>query len=185
MRYREASREDAAAIADLHAESWRDGAQGQVISDDFVTGPLYDDRRAVWVERMSSPPPNQYVILAEEDAELVGFACAYGADDQRWGTLLDNLHVRSDRRGDGVGQRLLVAIVEWCCVNYPNAGLYLWVLERNVRARRLYERLGAADEGGDVWHAPGGGSAPCRRYAWTSEGMAAIPSLARTRIAEA
>ena len=57
-------------------------------------GPVFEDRRIVWEKRLAEPPANQFVVLAEEEGDGVGFACAYGRDDPRWGTLLDNIHVR-------------------------------------------------------------------------------------------
>jgi GNAT superfamily N-acetyltransferase len=168
VRYREARYEDARAIARLHAESWRVAYRG-AYRDEFLDGGVEQDRIDVWEQRLSAPAPNQLVVLAEEeDARLVGFACAYGADDARWGTLLDNLHVRRDRHRSGTGTRLVSEVATWCRARYPDCGLYLWVLERNDQARRFYERLGATDRGGELSVPPGGGQVQSRRYAWTA-----------------
>jgi len=39
---------------------------------------------------LSTPSANQFVILAEEEGVVVGFASAYGRDDDQWSSLLDN-----------------------------------------------------------------------------------------------
>jgi GNAT superfamily N-acetyltransferase len=166
MRCREATHDDLMAIATLHAESWRIHYRG-AYRDDFLDGDVVRDRIAVWTSRLSAPARNQFVIVAEEAASIVGFACAYGREDPRWGTLLDNIHVRPDHHRQGIGARLLAAVVTWCRANYPDCGLYLWVLARNASARRFYERLGATDRGGGVFVPPGGGRIDSRRYAWT------------------
>ena len=136
---------------------------------------MYEERRRVWTERLERPAPNQLVLLAAEGERLVGFACAYGADDPTWGTLLDNLHVRREHQSQGVGERLVAEVTAWCRASYPHCGLHLWVLEQNVRARRFYRRLGASDCGGELSVPAGGGQIHSSRYAWS-----VLPALPRT-----
>ncbi len=167
---------DAGAIAELHAASWR-ATFGNVLSEEY-RGRLLEDRRAIWRERMSAPLANQFVVIAEEDGRLAGFACAYGDDDPRWGTLLDNLHIGGDWQGRGLGRSLMVNVAGWCTAEYPESGLYLLVLEQNTRARAFYEELGATDVGGETWVPPGFLDAPSRRYAWTKERVATISGRA-------
>jgi GNAT superfamily N-acetyltransferase len=156
MRFREAARADAIGIAKLHAASWRANYRG-AYSDEYLDGNVVEERLRVWEERMSTPAPNQFVVLAEEDDDLIGFACAYGGHDETWGSLLDNIHVRPGHQSHGVGARLVAEVAAWCRANYSNCGLYLWVLEQNVRAQRFYKRLGAIDQGGRFSEPPGGG----------------------------
>ena len=101
LNFREAVREDAPAIAKLHADSWRVTYRGSY-RDEFLDGPVFQDRLDVWNQRMSSPVTNQFVLLAEDNDGLVGFACAYGGDSEQWGSLLDNLHVRRQQHRHGV-----------------------------------------------------------------------------------
>jgi GNAT superfamily N-acetyltransferase len=164
---REATAADARAIAKLHAESWRLHYRG-AYSDDYLDHAVFEERDAAWRERFSTPAENQFVVVAEDDGELVGFACAFGGDDERWGTLLDNIHVRAERQGTGVGARLVAEVVAWCRARYPDRGLYLWVLGQNVRAQGFYGRLGARDVGSElkVPSVGGGEARPVHRYAW-------------------
>lgn len=165
-RFREATEADATAIAALHAESWRAHYRG-AYRDEYLDGDVVGDRRRVWEERLSAPAPNQFVVLAEESGDLIGFACVYGEDDETWGSLLDNIHVRPGHQGRGVGAGLLAEVAAWCRANYADCGLYLWVLEQNREAQRFYQRLGASDRGGEVSEPPGGGQIHGRRYVWT------------------
>ena len=80
LEFRAARIADAASIAALHAKSWLD-TFGDVLSDEYRSGPIFADRSAVWQERMSAPPANQLVIVAAEGGRLAAFACAYGDDD--------------------------------------------------------------------------------------------------------
>ena len=179
-RYRRATHDDVRAIAALHAESWRHAYRG-ALRDAFLDGDIEQDRIIVWEGRLAAPAANQLVVVAEDDAGITGFACAYGRDDPRWGTLLDNIHVRRARHGQGTGRRLLSEVATWCRATCPEVGLYLWVLGQNNQARRFYEHLGASDRQGDVWLPPGGGEVPRRRYAWSSDDVALLQSGERDR----
>jgi len=161
------------AVAALHAESWRVHYRG-AYRDEYLDGDVAADRLRVWEERLATPAPNQYVVLAEEDDLLLGFACAYGRDDGTWGSLLDNVHVRPAHQRRGVGAALLAEVAAWCRAKYPDCGLYLWVLQENHRAQRFYQRLGASDHGGELSEPPGGGQIHGRRYAWKT-----VPDLPR------
>jgi len=167
--YRAATYEDRVTIAALHADSWRVTYRG-VYRDEFLDRDVLQDRIGVWEGRLSAPLENQFVVVAEEEGHLVGFACAYGRDDERWGTLLDNIHVRRERHRQGTGTRLVSEVARWCRANYADCGLYLWVVAQNHQARRFYERLGATDRGGELRAPSAGGGEPrdVRRYAWTT-----------------
>lgn len=56
VRYRQATPDDAPAIALLHAESWRMHYRG-AYADDYLDGPVYDERAAVWHSRWTALPP--------------------------------------------------------------------------------------------------------------------------------
>lgn len=170
MRVRVATPADAHAIAALHAESWRATYRG-ALRDDYLDGDVLAERRTTWDDRFAAPAANQYVLVAEDGDALVGFACAYACDDERWGTQLDNLHVRPARHGAGIGAGLVRALAAWCAATHAATGLYLWVVDTNQGARRFYEALGARDVGGDVWVPPDGTRVPVRRYAWSAEAV--------------
>jgi len=177
MRFREATHDDIQFVAELHTASWRENFRG-AFSDEYLNGPVVDDRLRTWTERLTEPTPDQYVVIAEDDAGLaLGFACAFGAEDERWGTFLDNLHVRRDRFALGIGKQLMSAVAEWSIRDYPECGMHLLVLESNGRARLFYERLGAFDAEDSLTFDSPGGPVRSRRYAWTAEALAAIPSL--------
>jgi GNAT superfamily N-acetyltransferase len=177
MRYREATSDDTEAVARLHAESWSANYRGAA-SDEFLDGPVFEDRRTAWTERLSAPNPDQFVILAEESRDLLGFACAYGNEDVVRGTYFDNFHVRAEYQGRGIGRELFAGAVAWSVDRYPHSGMYLLVLAQNDRARRFYEKHGATDAETATWEPPGGGVAESRIYTWTNDQLAQIRSQA-------
>jgi GNAT superfamily N-acetyltransferase len=165
VRCRPATLDDAPAIAALHAASWRVAYRG-ALRDAYLDGDVDAERLQVWTERLGTPTANQYVLVAEDADRVDGFACAFGEDDARFGTQVDNLHVRREQQGRGTGRRLLADVAAWCTTRFPSSGLYLWVLEQNAPARAFYERLGGTAEDTSDWAPPGGGVVLLRRYVW-------------------
>lgn len=175
MTYREVTSNDATAIAALHAKSWRHAYRG-ILRDDFLDGDVFQNRTDVWEQRLASPPANQYVLVAIENQRIEGFVCVQGGEDARWGSLIDNLHVARALKGKGIGTTLVKAAAAWIQKNCPAAGMYLWVYEANVAARRFYESLGASNAELVVKENPGGGFANSFRYVWDIEKMSSLLS---------
>lgn len=165
ITYRKATATDAQAIAALHTLSWQQSYRG-IWSDAFLDGPVADNRRQTWQERLTYPTPNQYIVVAERAGGLCGFACAYANNHPTWGTLLDNLHVRKEYKGQGIGTHLLNTVAEYAHQQRPNRGFYLWVLAQNTPARRFYESLGAIDQEVVEHENPDGTFSDCHRYVW-------------------
>ncbi len=173
MKIRPAVAADIPAIARLHAESWRVAYRG-MLQDDYLDKTIFGERLALWEERFRAPAANQYVVVAQMDGTITGFACVYGAEDARWGSFLDNLHVLPGQKRQGIGTALMRDVAAWSLRSWPTAGLYLWVLESNTSAIRFYEMLGGTCVGEGIWTPPDGGEYRKLRYAWDSlEGLAA------------
>lgn len=165
IEYRQAQLRDAEAVASLHARSWRQNFRGE-FTDAFLDGDLPGERLRVWRERLLHPPENQFVQVALDGANLVGFVCAYGAQDPRWGSFIDNLHVVDAAKRSGIGRSLMRQAGAWLVSLYADVGVYLLVLESNSAARRFYERLGATNAGGFTTETHGGALVRSCRYIW-------------------
>ena len=165
MPYREATSNDIDQIAALHTQSWRQTYRG-ILRDDYLDGDILQDRLAVWTNRLNSPAPNQFMVVAVENDQIQGFVCVFGDDHPQWGSLVDNLHVNQAVKGQGIGKSLMQAAAEWVRRHQQHPGVYLWVYEDNRSARRFYEKLGAENAEMHVKENPGGGSANTYRYVW-------------------
>ena len=77
-----------------------------------------------------------------------------------------NGYIGAFRKGrNDVGTRLVAETAAWLEERGYTSGLYLWVLEANVAARRFCDSLGGRLAGSGVSH-EGGGAAPSLRYSW-------------------
>lgn len=139
-RVRPADVRDAAAVAALHAESWRRHYRG-AYSASYLDGDLDGERQTVWSERLENPN-GAVTVVADDRGEVVGFAHTVRDHDPRWGSLLENLHVVPARHRLGVGRQLMAASAQAMLERSHSPALHLWVLEQNITAQRFYLALG-------------------------------------------
>jgi ribosomal protein S18 acetylase RimI-like enzyme len=137
---RDATLNDAAAIARVHVSSWRSTYRG-MLPDDFLaslseTG--YAERwKRVIAERTSK------VYVAEEGTEVVGFASGgrERAGETGYEGELYAIYVLDSAQRRGFGRELVRATV----AGLRELGLgdmIIWVLRDNQPARAFYEGLG-------------------------------------------
>lgn len=138
---------DAEALTHLHLDCWDDAYTG------LIPQQVLDARRANVAERVdrwrSILEQNANTLVAETTEGLVGFVSSGPVrDEDLSGLELWALYARARVWGQGVGHQLLLAAIG----EQPAS---LWVLERNDRAIRFYERHGFARDG-HVEEAPEG-----------------------------
>ncbi len=138
---RPARLEDAPVIAAIHADNWRRHYRG-AYSDAYLDGDLDGERAREWTRRLEQGDLDAFTLVAEREGRGVGFVhVKLGADD-RWGALVDNLHVGEGHRGDGIGTRLLLSAARVLLERTPSAGVWLTVQEQNVAAQSFYRARG-------------------------------------------
>src|SRR5882757_8987456 len=170
-QFRVGGSEDAESVALLHADSWRRHYRG-AYADAFLDGDLVADRRSVWSARLAAPDANSTTLVAEDDRGLAGFVHVVFDHDDRWGSLIDNLHVAADRRRTGLGTALLARAAQAVTARATGPALYLWVLEQNTSAQRFYEAAGGTPVEKAPTPPPGGvparlnGSPARLRFTW-------------------
>jgi ribosomal protein S18 acetylase RimI-like enzyme len=166
MIIRPATEEDVVPIAALHVASWRD-AYAQILAPEFLSGGIEAERLAVWSQRLRDRPATQLVNVACDSTGLMqGFVCGYCDFDPVWGSLIDNLHVRPQTRGQGIGERLLRDAARQLAGRASSPGLHLWVFEANVAGLRFYRRLGGNVVERDNSSNPAAGGKAVLRVHW-------------------
>jgi ribosomal protein S18 acetylase RimI-like enzyme len=166
VQYVDATHRDADSIASLHADSWRRHYRGAYL-DAYLDGDVGTDRQGMWRSRLADPAQGEITVVARRDGEILGFAHTIVDADPLWGSLLENLHVRSDLKRNGVGSRLLSETAERLVRLRPAGSLHLWVLRQNTAAQAFYTARGGSRVETDLRGPfPGGGHALGHRYHW-------------------
>lgn len=132
-RIRPATVLDAAALAAVHQQAWRE------TYGDRVPAEVYAERDAVleseWATRLADPGAT-HTWIAERDGEAVGLASARATGPGQVRPLeLTLLYVLAAEQGRRTGRHLLRLSV-------GDAPCLLWVVEDNDRAVDFYRRRG-------------------------------------------
>jgi ribosomal protein S18 acetylase RimI-like enzyme len=144
MRIESARPEDYDAICAVIAEG--DAAHREQLPDVFCekSGPIRP--RDFLVQRMQRPEST--ILVALEDADIVGvLEVVMKAPQSRDGhvarrvALIDNVVVRADHRGRGLGSMLIARAESWA-IEQGATAIELNVWATNTSAKRLYESLG-------------------------------------------
>jgi ribosomal protein S18 acetylase RimI-like enzyme len=166
VQYLDATGRHADAIAHLHAESWRRHYRGAYL-DAYLDGDVVAERRDVWQSRLADSPEGQFTVVATSDDEILGFAHTILDEDRRWGSLLENLHVRNELKRSGIGSCLLSETALRLLRVRPGGSLHLWVLDQNTAAQAFYRARGGRRVETELRGPfPGGGHALGHRYYW-------------------
>jgi GNAT superfamily N-acetyltransferase len=167
LLFRIANQTDFETIVVLHANSWKRAYRG-IYTDYYLDHEVENDRRQVWQERLFVNPQNQHVIIAEFDNVPCGFVSIFPNEDQQYGSLIDNLHVKFDFQNMGIGRKLLKEAARWIFTNHKSYKMYLWVLEKNIAAYQFYIRLGALNVETKSYFAPDNSYQNVHRMVWNS-----------------
>ncbi len=170
---------DATAMAHVHVLAWRVGYRGIVPAAHLASlDPVA--RAEAWQELLARAEagdgqpvgPGTSIsipVVADLDGRLVGIA-SYGPYRSAGGTKpaalseLWMLNVHPEAWGTGVARALIDHVEERLRVDRPEPTAALWVLERNARGRRFYEKAGWAPDGATITETIGGADLVEVRY---------------------
>jgi GNAT superfamily N-acetyltransferase len=158
-------------MAALHVRAWRATYAG-ILSDAFLAGLTVEEREARWRHSVTDPeraPAERVILVAEVGGVLSGFAAAGHArgDDEFGMGELYAINVDPPAWGQGAGRALLAAATAWLDARFATS--ILWVVDRNSRARALYERAGWAPDGATKIEVYDGASVDNLRYRRAAE----------------
>ncbi len=137
---RKASPGDAAVIAHIYTETWRDTYAGMI--PDRVLLSMSDRRHSTqWARSLSGS--RELAMVAEDDGNgIIGFGSCGPVKEQKLGAAgeIYTLYVLPDFQGLGFGKRLLAALFQ-SLVDTGQDSALIWVLAPNP-ARFFYQAMG-------------------------------------------
>lgn len=145
---RAARPEDAAGIARVHVESWRE-TYGDVVPADYLHNLSIPKRTAVWQEALANAEKAAGLYVVESSGIIDGFASFGPARDTGFKAEfgyqgeLYALYLMQRAQGRGLGRKLFEA-AQNCLKSLGSKGMYLWVLRDN-RTLNFYEHLGGRE----------------------------------------
>ncbi len=148
MHIRNATKKDAQHIAKIHVEAWCSGYR-EIVPDEYLASLSVKEKTLQWNKALSKKGPGINLVIIHNDA-ISGF-CVYGPardDDlskENAGELVA-LNISPDCWGKGLGTELIRQVIK-SGHNNQWRSLYLWVLKKNIRARKLYESMNFSIEG--------------------------------------
>jgi ribosomal protein S18 acetylase RimI-like enzyme len=147
---------DAAAIAAVHVEAWRETYVG-IVPLQVLAGLSVDRRTDIWRRLLTDPTAfsSSAVFVAESEGTVVGFGCcgmqrAESLNAQGYDGEICSIYVLRAFQRCGLGAALMSAMGAELQHRRLQAAS-LWVLPENEGARRFYEKLGG-DIVGDKKH---------------------------------
>ncbi len=139
---RKASPGDAAVIAQIYTETWRDTYAGMI--PDRVLLSMSDRRHtALWTRNLRNSRCRELAMVAEDDANgIIGFGSCGPVKEHQLGAAgeIYTLYVLPDFQGLGLGKRLLAALFQTLVEKGRDSAL-IWVLAPNP-ARFFYQAMG-------------------------------------------
>ncbi len=134
-------------MAKVHIVSWR-GTYPGLLPEPMLARLSIADEAIRWQRVLDRPRAwgGTIAFVAEQENEIVGYGSCGG---QRTGPLRDagftgevgELYVLRSAQRQGAGAGLMMAMAD-ALADRGHRALSLWVLERNMAARRFYESLG-------------------------------------------
>jgi GNAT superfamily N-acetyltransferase len=167
LSIRSAGPADAQAVASLHTASWRT-AYRSILSEAYLAD-AHVERARHWQARMAAwNPARSFLAVAERNGEALGFACVMADAEPAHGALLDNLHVRPDAKGSGIGRKLLARAGAWVAATLPGTAMHLTVYLANEGAVGFYRRMGGIAGTPFDYRSPDGAAHPILRFVWAA-----------------
>jgi ribosomal protein S18 acetylase RimI-like enzyme len=136
---RDATAEDAEAIARVHSAAWRDTYEGMLPAA-VIAGFEYKRVLPRWRERLPATSPQSILVWSNP---VAGYAYSGPArdEDPDYAGEVYAIYVAPERKREGGGRALMAASAE----SLATAGMtsmLVWVHRENHGARRFYEALG-------------------------------------------
>lgn len=146
LKIRRANKDDAAEIANVHLNSWREAYEG-ILAKDFLDDLPMTFKRRMQMWKQVTDDERKIVFVAEGKMGIVGFSLFEAARDISMPGYIEigAIYLLEKFKGKGVGATLLsLGMQESVKKGFSKA--YCWVIDKNPTIE-FYERSGAAFNG--------------------------------------
>lgn len=138
---REATQDDAQALAYIQTESWKSAFRGILSDEDLSRRTDVQKTEAMYERVLSNPAMHFTVETVDEKPHCIAVWSRSRADLGKTAAELICIHSLPDKWRRGYGSRMM----EHVLTEIKEAGyteVILWVFEQNTRARGFYEKHG-------------------------------------------
>lgn len=146
---RRAAVKDAAAIAEVHVQCWREAYEGLIPERVLATLDV-DARRHLWRRTIKHKGYDTFICIDGIDA-VVGFACSGSvrAVPKTFDGEIRAIYLLEEAQGFGMGRELMRHLAEALVAGGCHSAA-LRVARDTSKARGFYEHLGGVDAGEDL-----------------------------------
>lgn len=137
---RPARLQDALQVADIQVRAWHTAYKG-IVPDELLQEITLARKKSDWEHALAKNPSS--ILIATSNGQIAGwasFGVSRDAGADRGTGELYAMYVDPDQWRRGVGRTLIRAAELELSKTFLSATL--WVIDRNERARRFYERFG-------------------------------------------
>jgi ribosomal protein S18 acetylase RimI-like enzyme len=152
--------DDVEGIAEVHVAGYEAAHRG-LVPDALIEERTPDLRRRIWRERLTDPPDDDVVIVAEAGGRIVGFVSGHPTvlgeqeEDAEDGSeriaLWESLYVEPAMIGTDAGPAVGTALADRLRARFSEMGfseVTAYVHEENLRGSRYLEKIGFRRDGG-------------------------------------
>lgn len=143
---RDGNENDVDGIAKVHVQGWRESYK-DFMTPEALAGLSVEERKRMWQGVFSRPDAQAKLVVATQpDGEIVGFVRGgpirnKGADALATDAEIFAIYLLDKVKRQGLGRKLMAEVFDHLAAQgFSSVGL--WVLKKNLPARRFYDMLG-------------------------------------------
>ena len=142
VQIRDAQVGDALGIATVHVRSWQTTYPG-IMPDEVLRNLSIEKRAAHWERWLQNPSGDAFHLVAEEEAQIIGFASGSPErdGDPTYTGELQAVYLLQEHQGRGLGRALFLEVARRLKAQ-GHRKMLLWVAKENRPSVAFYERMG-------------------------------------------